>query len=430
VLTVISRSTFDLQPVLETLIENATRLASSDGGVVYKFDGELQRLAAAYGISSELRDFIERNPRRPGRGSAVGRALLEGRPVHIHDVLADPDYTYPGAGFGEYRTILGVPMMREGVSVGVFAVWRAEVQPFTDKQIGLITTFADQAVIALENVRLFQELEARNRELTEALEQQTATGEILRVISRSPTEIQPVLDAVVENAIRLCDAYDAAIFRIDHDVFRLVAHRGPLAVPDGLVVPVIRGTAGGRSVLERRALQVTDLEAEVDEFPEGSRFARQFGHRTTLSVPLVREGLAIGVIQIRRAEVRLFTDKQIALLQTFAAQAAIAIENVRLFTELQEKNRALTEAHAQVTEALGQQTATSEILRVISSSPTDIRPIFDAIVESALRLCDGVYSAVYRVEGDMVHLVAHNHKSLESLRVLGRHWPKCRARRA
>ena len=163
VLKVISRSTFDLQPVLETLIEHAARLGSADGGVIYKLDGEVQRLAAGYNLSAKLRDFVERNPLGPGSGTAVGRALLERRAVHITDVLADPRYTYQGAKLGGYRTILGIPMLREGVSVGVFSVWREQVLPFTEKQIALVTTFADQGAIAIENVRLFQELEARNR---------------------------------------------------------------------------------------------------------------------------------------------------------------------------------------------------------------------------------------------------------------------------
>src|SRR5258707_6190717 len=204
--------------------------------------------------------------------------------------------------------------------------------------------------------------EALKRE-AEALEQQTATAEILRVISSSPTDLQPVLDTVVKGAARFCGAYDACVFRLDGDHLRLDAHHGPVAQPDGFLLPVVKGSVGGRTVLERRVIHVADLPAETTELPEAAPNARRLGFRTILSVPLVREGVAIGVIQLRRPESVPFTDKQVSLLQTFADQAVIAIENVRLFKELEEKNRALTEAHARVTEALDQQTATAEVLR-------------------------------------------------------------------
>src|SRR5215472_4171561 len=207
------------------------------------------------------------------------------------------------------------------------------------------------------------------RSLTEALDQQTATAEILRVISGSPPDLRPVLDAMAESASRLCAAADASIFRLDGDVLRVVAHHGPIPHPLGFVLPAVRGTVNGRSVLDRQAIQVADLP-EAEEFPEGRTFGSNLGFRTVLSVPLLREGVAIGTIALRRTEVRLFTDKQIALLQTFADQAVIAIENVRLSTELQTSNRELTTA-------LDTQTATSDILSVISRSQTDVQPVFD-----------------------------------------------------
>ena len=220
------------------------------------------------------------------------------------------------------------------------------------------------------------------RALSQAVEQQTATGEILRVISGSPTDIQPVFDTVAENAARLCESSDAEIFRRDGDRLRLVAHHGPIPVggPIGeFTMPLVRGTINGRSVLDGRTVHVADLQNETDEFPQGSEFARQQDSRAHLSVPLMREGGAIGTISLRRTEAELFSERQVALLQTFADQAVIAVENVRLFKELQEKNQALTTAHAQVSETLEQQVATSAILAVIANSPTDVQPVLDAL---------------------------------------------------
>jgi signal transduction histidine kinase len=244
-----------------------------------------------------------------------------------------------------------------------------------------------------------RELADANRDLTEALEQQTATSEILRVISQSPTDIGPVLDALVKSAAQFCGAYDAVIFLREGEDLKVAAHHGPIPQPAGRLVPLVRGTVGGRALLDRRAVHVADLQAEVQEFPEGSAFARQLGHRTILSVPLVRESAAIGVIQLRRAEVNPFSDKQIALLQTFADQAVIAIENVRLFKELQARN-------AELTETLARQTATGEVLRAISRAQTDAQPVFDIIAESALRLCGAGHSGVWLYDGELIHLAA------------------------
>jgi len=402
VLKVISRSAFDLQPVLETLIENATRLCGANQGYIYKLDDDLFRLGVAYNVPPELRDFFERNPIRPtDRGTVVGRVVLERRPVHIPDVSADPEFAFKEVGAqrgSPLRTILGVPMLRESALIGVIVIRRTEVQPFTEKQIELVTTFADQAVIAIENVRLFHELQARNRDLTEALEQQTATSEILGVIASSPTDIQPVLDAVAKSAARLCDAREVAIFRRDGDTLQRVANVG--TVSDIERIPITRGSVNGRAIVDKQIIHVPDLMVMDKEFPEGAQIQKQLGHRTSLVAPLLREGEAIGTISIRRMEVRPFTDKHIALLKTFADQAVIAIENVRLFQELQVRNRDLTEA-------LEQQTATSEILRVIASSPTDIQPVLDVVAENAARLCEANDAIIYRVDADGPRPVAH-----------------------
>jgi signal transduction histidine kinase/putative methionine-R-sulfoxide reductase with GAF domain len=317
-----------------------------------------------------------------------------------------------------FRTILSVPLLREGIAIGGIQLRRTEVQLFSERQVALLQTFAEQAVIAIENVRLFKELQENNRALTEALEQQTATSEILRVISSSPTDLQPVLDAVAENAARLCGANDAQIYRVEDEFLCRAAFYGPIP-PYAEKRVISRGWVTGRATVDRQTVHVHDLAAESDaEYPMGKAAQRQISHRTTLATPLLREGVALGAILIRRMEVRPFSDKQIRLLETFANQAVIAIENVRLFTELQQKNKALMTAHAQVTEALEQQTATSEILRVISSSPTDVQPVFDVIVASAVRLCHGNVGALHRYDGTSLHLVAHHNIAGEALEYL------------
>ena len=353
VLKVISRSTFDLQPVLDTVIENAARLCKARRGIILRREGDSFHGVAFYNASAELVEFIKSHPVTPGRQTITARVALERRTIHVADIQADPEYRYALRDIDPIRTELGVPMFRGNEVLGVIILYKLEIDPFTDNQIGLVETFADQAVIAIENVRLFTELQASNRELRTALDTQTATSDILSVISRSQTDVQPVFDAIAQSAMQLCGAFDVSIFRVDGERLAFVAHHGPIARLHGdFWLPLVRGTVGGRSVLESRVIQVADLQNEHHEFPEAVNYARQFGFRTILSVPLLREGVAIGGIQLRRSEVQLFSDQQIALLKTFADQAVIAIENVRLFNELQLANHDLKEASQHKSEFL------------------------------------------------------------------------------
>src|SRR5215468_10952597 len=413
VLRVIGSSPTDAQPVFDAIVSSAWRLLGGFGGAVYRVVADELQLAAYISTSPSGDAALRRSfPRPLSVFSPPGEAIRRRAPVILTDVdTAEwiPDDIRKLIRERGDQSGVWVPMMREGVALGAIGVTRSEPGGFSEEQIALLRTFADQAVIAIENVRLFNKLEARNRDLTEALEQQTATAEILRVISTSPTNLQLVLDTVVASAARFCGAYDALLFQPEAGGLQAVAHHGPLPARIGgsaLRDEIIRGNVRGRAFLDRQAVHVADLAAETDEFPEGSADARRFGHRTILSVPLLREGAAVGVIHLRRTEVNPFTDKQIALLQTFADQAVIAIENVRLFTELQEKNRALTQAHAQVTETLEQQTATSEILRTIAHAQTDVQPVFATIVRNAARLCQATSSLIWLLEGDRFRIGA------------------------
>jgi signal transduction histidine kinase len=423
ILRAISSSPTDIRPVLETLVHAAARFCGATNVALLNLDGGGLRGAAAAGPIGEeiVRRYgsIEALEIPVTRESVSGRAVSEGRTVHIHDLAAEPEGEFPvGRELQRrlgHRTVVATPLLREGTPIGAILLFRTEVRPFSDKQLQLLQAFADQAVIAIENVRLFRELEGRNHDLTEALEQQTATSDILRVISSSPTDLQPVMDAVAQNAARLCGAIDAVIFRVDGDVLRIVAVYGTL--PHGReVIPLTRDSVTGRVVVDRQTIHLHNLGAAFEaEFPDTT--FRSFGVRTALGTPLLREGVPIGALLIRRMEERPFSEKQIALLQTFADQAVIAIENVRLFKELEARNRDLTEA-------LEQQTATSEILRVISQSPTDVQPVFDAIARSAVRLCDARFSAIYRYDGRLVDLAAHFNFTPEALAHLRSRYPR------
>jgi two-component system NtrC family sensor kinase len=343
VLKVISRSTFDLQTVLQTLVESAAHLCEAEKATITRQRGNEFYRAESFGFSDEFMDFVRNVPVTRDRGSATARALLEGVVVHIPDVTQDPDYTFTeGQKLGDFRTILGVPMQREGVPIGVIVLTRSEPRPFTDKQIELVTTFADQAAIAIENVRLFDEVQAKTRDLSEALVYQTGSGNILKVIASSPTDVGPVLRAIVESACELCDAVDAIVLLKDGDSMRASAHHGPIPV-DIEKWPISRKWVSGRAFLDQKPMHLHDLlSAEGDEFPDTQQRTARTGARSILSVPLLSEGKSIGTIVLRRTEVHPFSDKQIKLLQTFADQAVIAISNVRMFEQVQERTKELS----------------------------------------------------------------------------------------
>jgi two-component system, NtrC family, sensor kinase len=372
VLKVISPSTFDLHTVLDTLLKSAVRLCDADAGTITQRRDNVFYRSVSYGLRNALAEYIKDIPVKPGRDACTGRALLEGRAIHIPDVQADPDYAFKEAQrLGAYRTMLGVPMLREGIPMGVLTLTRSEVRPFSDKQIALVTTFADQAAIAIENVRLFEAEQQRTWELSESLEQQTATSEVLKVISRSTFDLRTVLDTLTESAARLCAADNGVIWQRDGDVYRLAANYGFSRETEHYAfehpLRLDRGSLVGRVALEGRAIHIPDVLADPEY--RATDHQGSAGYRTSLGVPLLREGTTISIFAFTRAEVNPFTEKQIELVTNFADQAVIAIENARLFEAEQQRTRELTES-------LEQQTATSEVLQVISSSPGDLEPVF------------------------------------------------------
>jgi GAF domain-containing protein len=389
VLKVISRSTFDLKAVLNTLVESAARLCEADSGNIARpKENDVYQVEASYGMSAALNDFLTRTPLKVGKGNLIGRTALNRTTVHILDAQKDPDYELGAAlKISDYHTMLGVPLLREGNLVGVFGLARETVRPFTEKQIELVTTFADQAVIAIENARLFDEVQTRTRELSESLEQQTATSEVLKVISSSPGELEPVFETMLANAVRICGAAFGNLWLREGDGFRIGATHGtPKAYADyvrsqDIFHPDPR-VGLGQVLRTKEPSQVADVAAAPTYGDKARQALIEFaGARTLIGVPMLKDNEVVGAIGIYRQEVHPFTDKQIDLVKNFAAQAVIAIENARLLNELRE--------------SLQQQTATSEVLKVISSSPGELEPVFNAMLENAVRICEAKFGIMF-----------------------------------
>jgi len=422
VLKVISRSTFDLEVVLRSLVEYATRLCAAEQGFIFRRDEDGYRLAVAHRAPADFKEWRQASAIQPGDGTIVGRVALACRAVQIVDTQDDPEWLAAhrnAPGTDVVRTLLGVPMLRENVPIGVICLWRTAVRPFTDNQIELITTFADQAVIAIEDVRLFRALETRNKEIAEALEQQTATTEILRAISASPSDPQPVFEAIVRHAVTLCGSLFANVFRYDGELIHYVAshNTGPSYVELLRTKYPMRpdlSQVSGRVLLSKSVVRLEDARSDPDY---DQRFPPAMGWRRMLGVPMLRDGKALGAIVVGWAEAGPVRKAQEELLTTFADHAVIAIENVRLFRELEARNE-------EVTEALQQQTATSEVLRIISSSPTDVQPVFEMIARNAVTLCDGQFSGVFTFDGELVRLLAFQNLTTQGAEVYRQAFPR------
>ena len=427
VLKAISSSTGKLEPVFQTILENSITICEAKFGMFWLTEGRSFRCVALHGTSPAFTELRRREPifhPNPTLLSPLGRIARSKQLVHVADCRAEQAYIEGDPGFvalvdlAGARTILVVPVLRDNGLVGALNIFRQEVRPFTDKQIELVTNFAAQAVIAIENTRLLNELRQRTDDLLESLEQQTATSEVLKVISSSPGDLEPVFNAMLANATRICEATFGHLWLFEGNAFRAVAVHGTQGFVDHMrhhPIVDLQNSPGiplDRLARTRELVHIPDLRADDSYIrkatPQIVALVETSGARTFVSVPMLKDGELVGAINLYRQEVRPFSDRQIELVNNFADQAVIAIENARLLNELRQRTDDLSEL-------LEQQVATSDVLRVISSSPTNVQPVFDAIAESAVRLCDGQFSFVLRFDGKVMDFASCCGLSAEGL---------------
>jgi two-component system, NtrC family, sensor kinase len=402
VLNVISRSMFDLQTVFDTLVESATRLCQASASNIWRPAGDGRyHVTASYGVPPKFKNYLEALALKPDGHSVVGRCLQAGKTIYVPDLMADPEYTKRQVmDFGGYRGLLCVPLLREGTPIGVLMVAHTSVRKFSPQQIALAATFADQAVIAIENTRLLNELRQRTDDLTESLEQQTATSEILEVISNSPTDTQPAFDAIVCSGLNLFPDSVVAISLPDRDLVKLAAIAGAdkaglEALRGRYPMPLSHEFITGTAILDRREIDLADAQEPPKELIVGARNLLSGGYRAMTVMPMVRGDETIGTLNVVRRNPGPLSDKQQELLRTFANQAVIAIENARLFNELRE--------------SLDRQTATSQVLSAISSFPGKLDPVIETLLGNAIKICDAAFGSMLLVEGDFLRRVAlHN----------------------
>ena len=395
VLRTISQTTFDLQAVFDVVVENATKLCRGDFGYLFRRDGEVFRLVASSGGKPELVAAERAQPTVISRKTLIGRVALDRSLVHIPDLFEDPDYEWPANLEHNVHTIAAVPVFSGGEVVGAIGAARFNVEPFTPEELRLFETFADQAAIAIENVRLFNETK-------ESLEQQMAISEVLRVISGTPSDVKPVLEAVAERAIRLCDANAATIYVLEGDVLRRTAFQGPEDLMPGETMAFTQESLTGRTIADGKVIHIPDIEQQQHVYPRSWQFAQKIGSHSMLSVPLMREGKPFGTMFLRRTEVRPFSEKEIALASTFASQAAIAIENVRLFKEIQEKSAQLEIANKHKSEFL-------------ANMSHELRTPLNAIIGFSEVLADRMFGEINEKQADYLKDIHESGKHLLSL---------------
>ena len=402
VLKVISQSAFDLPTVLQALIEAAARLCDATICILFNKVGEELQLGANVGCSPKMVEFHQKNPHKIDRTNIAGRVVLDGKTHHVHDIHEDPDFATPqSVELGGWRSIIAVPLIREGEVIAVLDLARPTPGPFTPRQIELVETFAAQAVIAINNARLFEEVQQRTAEVTESLEYQTATSEVLEVISRSPNEVQPVLDAILEVMVRICRPRTALVALLNTETGHLdvAAMYNPNEAMEQILTTmksfeVDMGTVTGRAALLGKTVCVENIEEDPDYTWQQAMHAG--GFMSSFGVPLIKDGMTVGVISMSYEKVAEFSTKQVALAETFASQAVIAISNTRLFTEVQQRT-------AEVTEALVREQASAEILSVINEATSDLQPMFDLIVQKSAELCGARFCALDRYDGEWYH---------------------------